>query len=358
MSNTDLKVKSTDFLIVGGGIAGTTLAWYLMKNGFTFTLISYAQAGEASVAASGVWNPLAMKRVNPGWKMKECLEELFAFTDYLEQKLGKRYHHIKKILHPLYHDEEISFWKKRLGQYPELHSQVFIKESCKPNGEFPFDTYIEINNCGWLDVGTYLNDSKDFFENRGQFINEKFIHSELIILPYGFEYKNLKFKKIVFCEGWRIFENPFFQNVKLNPAKGEELIIRIDNHNFNFNGYILNKQIIIRQHSDNIYIAGSTYRWDNLDNMPTDDAREELMRKASDVLSVPYSVVGQRAGIRPATHDRRPIAGEHPEIKDMYVFNGLGSKGVFLSPYMCREFINFIQYGTPLPTEASIQRFF
>ena len=81
--------------------------------------------------------------------------------------------------------------------------------------------------------------------------------------------------------------------------------------------------------------------------------KEQLDR----LISCSYEVVDQEAGIRPATADRRPLAGQHPEHKNIFCCNGFGSRGVLIAPSLGKELVNFAENGTPLSPETDLQRF-
>jgi glycine/D-amino acid oxidase-like deaminating enzyme len=67
-------------------------------------------------------------------------------------------------------------------------------------------------------------------------------------------------------------------------------------------------------------------------------------------------ITGQQAGVRPSTKDRRPILGEHPYHKNMFIFNGLGTKGVSLAPYFVKQLSEFIFLQKDINPEANIER--
>jgi glycine/D-amino acid oxidase-like deaminating enzyme len=73
---------------------------------------------------------------------------------------------------------------------------------------------------------------------------------------------------------------------------------------------------------------------------------------------VPYTVLGQQAGIRPSGKDRRPIMGLHPRHPALGLFNGLGTKGCSLAPYMAHLLTMHLLQGAPLPPETDIKRYF
>ena len=72
---------------------------------------------------------------------------------------------------------------------------------------------------------------------------------------------------------------------------------------------------------------------------------------------VPYEVIEHSAGIRPTTIDRRPIIGSHPNYKNIYVFNGLGSRGILLAPTLSCWLYNHIYKRLLISKEVDIKRF-
>jgi len=68
-------------------------------------------------------------------------------------------------------------------------------------------------------------------------------------------------------------------------------------------------------------------------------------------------VVMHKAGIRPTVKDRRPFLGAHPDHNNLYVFNGLGTKGVSLAPYFAKHLVDHMVDGVELMKEVSIGRF-
>ena len=108
---------------------------------------------------------------------------------------------------------------------------------------------------------------------------------------------------------------------------------------------------------DDLFIVGTTYDWNNLNDEPTEKARNEIAEKLSKVLKVPFEIVDQQAGVRPSVNDRRPVIGLHPEHSSLGVFNGMGTKGVMLSPYFSEHFYLHLEKGNTLDKEVNISRF-
>ncbi len=76
-----------------------------------------------------------------------------------------------------------------------------------------------------------------------------------------------------------------------------------------------------------------------------------------ELVTFPFTIVGQEWGLRPTTPDRRPILGQHPELKSAWVFNGMGTKGVSLAPYFADVLVRSLENGEPLNKEVDIERY-
>ena len=75
------------------------------------------------------------------------------------------------------------------------------------------------------------------------------------------------------------------------------------------------------------------------------------------ILNSPYKVIEQKAGIRPTVKDRRPMLGAHPVHQNLFVFNGMGTRGIILAPYFAAQLSDLILKGIPIDTEVDIKRF-
>jgi glycine/D-amino acid oxidase-like deaminating enzyme len=103
--------------------------------------------------------------------------------------------------------------------------------------------------------------------------------------------------------------------------------------------------------------VGATYHWEERTHEVTLKAREELLTKLNTMITCSFKVIDQVAGIRPTVKDRRPLVGEHPVYKNMFVLNGLGTRGVMIGPYVAKQLFNHIEFGSSLEAEIDIKRF-
>ncbi len=57
-----------DFIIVGAGLSGSTLAYTLLKEGKSVLVIDNNLKSAASMVAAGLYNPIVFKRIVKSWQ--------------------------------------------------------------------------------------------------------------------------------------------------------------------------------------------------------------------------------------------------------------------------------------------------
>ena len=105
------------------------------------------------------------------------------------------------------------------------------------------------------------------------------------------------------------------------------------------------------------YRVGSTYNWKDQNEEPTQKAQLRLQQQLEKMIQVPYQIVSHSAGFRPTIPDRKPVIGVHPQFSQLAIFNGMGSRGVLQAPFCARSLYDYIEKGTPIPSEISLHRF-
>ena len=341
-----------EYLIIGSGLAGLMLCETLRKRDISFKVISN-NSQTASIVASGLYNPVVLKRFNKAWNAQKQLPYAILAYNELEKLLKIKIDHKLPIFRVFNSIEEQNDW---IVASDNLELDSFLDSEIKyldnPN-IIAQHGYGKVNNTGRVDTKLLLNAYKKYLISRDLYIEEPFDHKILNISPQ-LSYKNILANKIIFAEGFGLKRNPLFNYLPLQGTKGELVIIRAPDLNLNV---ILKSSIFIVPLGDNNYLVGSTYAWDDYSNLSTNKAKNELLEKLEKLISCPYEVVYQRAGIRPTVTDRRPLVGQHKSYKNLYVLNGLGSRGVLIAPNMAKELIEFIEEGTTLNQEINISRF-
>jgi glycine/D-amino acid oxidase-like deaminating enzyme len=167
-------------------------------------------------------------------------------------------------------------------------------------------------------------------------------------------YNNLKASKIVFCEGFGVKQNPYFNHLPLEEVKGEIITIHAPKLEIDF---LLKSTLFVLPLGNNRYKVGATFNHKDKTSKPSIEGKEELIEKLKKVITVPYTIVSQSAGIRPAVKDRKPLVGTHVSHKQLSVLNGLGTRGVMIAPTVAKNLFQYIEFGTELDSEIDIKRF-
>jgi glycine oxidase len=215
----------------------------------------------------------------------------------------------------------------------------------------------EILQAGYVDLPLLIQTLHTYYHDQGKRLDQHFDYSHLQATHEGWQYQEVQYSKVVFCEGTGINSNPWFKDLPLTPAKGETLILRSDTLHLPPSIYHSTKWLLPYQAQR--FRIGATYDDTDLDPTPTEAGKAELLKAAGHILKDThhFEIEAHLAGLRPCTQDSRPFLGEHPSVKGLFVLNGLGSKGASVGPEMSRQLIASIFDNEPLDPEVTIQRF-
>ncbi|MDN3492844.1 NAD(P)/FAD-dependent oxidoreductase [Winogradskyella bathintestinalis] len=346
-------MKDVDYLIVGCGLASIAFCEELRAHNKTFVVFDN-NSQKSSIVAAGLYNPVILKRFSEVWKAKEQLALALPVYRALEKELQIKVDYKLRILRRFTSIQEQNKWftasdKPSLEKF--LSTKLVKNTSAVIDAPFGFG---EVLHAGRIDTETLITYYRNFLKQNGYFEEITFRHSQIEFVADGIQYQNIRTKHVVFAEGFGVKQNPYFKDMPLTGSKGEILTIEAPDLNID---YAIKSSVFIIPLGDDLYNVGATY--DNVDktNATTEKAKEELLSKVNTVLKCKYEVVNQVAGIRPTVKDRRPLVGQHAKHKNLYVLNGLGTRGVMIAPYVARELFQFVENSKSLDTEIDIKRF-
>ena len=341
------------YLIVGQGLAGTLLAHRLEEEAVDYKIID-SGINESSRVAAGIINPIVFRRVTKSWLVDECMPEAVAMYRNLEQQLNTRFLYERTIRRAFSSEQEVELWKKKSTDAGfTAYIQHPDKSSCPPNYiNAPFGNGM-VTSVYYVDTKIFIDANRAYFQRCEKLIEGDF--NDQSITSSGCEINGEHFDRIIFCQGYKGKENPYFESLPLNATKGQILDLEIEG--VTNNREILNRKCFILPMENGSYKAGATYEWHSPNTQITEAAKQELSEKIAGLIHVPYKIVGQEAGVRPTTIDRRPLMGRHPKMNNLYIFNGLGTKGYLLAPLLSGQMAAFILHNSDLDIETDITRF-
>jgi glycine/D-amino acid oxidase-like deaminating enzyme len=338
-------------IIVGQGLAGSLLAHQLIKLNQQVLVIDDGNVHSSSRIAAGMFTPISGKRMVKSWMVDSLYPEVIATYKELENLLGAQFLNDMNI--------QMSFAsiKEQNDFYSSLNDKInkyVITETTPHQGiHAPFGA-VEITHSGWLNTLLFTEAFKKYLTNLNSFLQEQFDFSALTYYNQKWHYKNHTANSVVFCQGYQNKNNPYFKHIPVIDNKGDVFKIKTT---------ALNNQKIYKRGAyavnlfDDVFKVGATYKWDNDDTTPTPQGYAELKDKTDVLIDGSYEVLEHVVGIRPTTKDRRPILGKHEQEQNMYLFNGLGSKGVLIAPYFSKIMADFILNNTVIDNEISTNRF-
>ncbi|WCM41614.1 FAD-dependent oxidoreductase [Flavobacterium sp. CBA20B-1] len=343
-----------DYLIVGAGLAGVCFADFCWRNNKSFVVMDHGKRTSSQVAG-GMFNPLVLKRFSSIWQADEQIALAHNFYPQMEELLHDSFYYKVPIYRKFASIEEQNNWFLACD-YPLTapHLNVQLKKEKIPHIDSPF-LFGEVYNTGFLNVGPFINAYQRFLKTHELFLEEEFIYEDVYMESERIIYKNVEAKHLIFAEGFSMHNNPFFNFLPLDGTKGELLYVRIPNLKLQ---NIVKSNIFIIPLGDDMYKIGATYDWADKTDVPTQQAKEELLEGLEKLISCPYEVIDHVAGVRPTVKDRRPLVGAHYQYKNIHILNGLGTRGVLLGPYLADKLYQNIENNVPLDHNINVARYY
>jgi len=342
-----------DYLIIGQGICGTWLSYYLKTAGYSIIVIDESKQNSASKTAAGIINPVTGRRIVKTWMIDELLPVVHQSYTALGAALNLTAIEQKNIVDFFPTPQMKLAFNERY-----LKDQEYLSHPDNENyfhSSFNYDFgYGEIQPCYLINLQDILPAYRKKLQQEKALLEENFSLNDLQLSADVVQYKGISARAIIFCDGIHSFENPYFKNLPFAPNKGEVLWIEAPDLP---SSHIFKKGINIVPWSKNIFWVGSSYEWEFENDQPTEEFRERTLSVLKHWLKVPFTLLDHKASARPATLERRPFVGFHPLYPSVGILNGMGTKGCSLAPYFSQQLVNLISSQLPIHPEADIKRF-
>lgn len=352
-----LEARKVDVAIIGGGIIGSSIAFYLAKEKKKVAILEAHQVGGKSTSA-------AAGMLGAHSEYKE-FKHLYPFARSSQLLYKDLYEEIRELT-------AIDFEKKNGGLLKLAYSEEEKRD---------LESILSLSSVEWLDCN----------EARGKvpqlaadFVGAAYLKEDVHITPliacnglskgaqlFGaeiYEYtrvlrveKNgmgylLKTSqgtfladKVVIASG--VWSNYFFQQLGLSheivPVKGE--CVAVVNEGAPLHYSVFHDQFYIVPRNNNELIIGATKKWNDWSEEPSLDGIEEVIQKAKRMIPEVGEMKWKRAwaGLRPQTNDGYPFIGEHPEMKGLYFATGHQRNGILLAP-ATGKMIRDLMIGSPV----------
>lgn len=291
-------------------------------------------AGGSSRVAAGLVNPVTGKNFEPSRHLGDFLPDAVSFYQKLETDLSDRFWHPLPVLRLAADEAE---WAKMLAKSGRPDIAPWICGTDEPaNGTWR--GVMRLTGGGRLDTRAFLDQSREFFIRTGIYQNRSWHPTESVNVT-------------ILCEG-----AAGLMLGRCGPhrcAKGEILTLKAtgwdETHiRVGAGGWLAPL-------GGERFKAGATYEWHQLDQQPTAAGREHVESIIRKLAGDDYRILAHEAGIRPIVRRSEPLIG--PLADDLWLFNGLGSKGSLYAPGMARRLASWLLDGRPCEPHFDIRSF-
>jgi glycine/D-amino acid oxidase-like deaminating enzyme len=343
-----------DYLIIGQGICGTFLSYYLQKAGKTIFVVDEAQPFSATKVASGVINPVTGRRVVTTWMIETLLPFAWEACNSIGNEFAETIIEQKNTISfaPSYQMKET--YEKRMSEAGSYIKPVADNEAYKQYFNYIFDCY-SIEPTYLINLYPLLKGWRIKLAESKSLSDESFDISMLAVHEDHITYKNIIAEKIVFCNGVNTFNYDYWKNLPYVYNKGQALIVDVPDLPAT-NIYKYGALSLVPWY-DGLWWVGSSYENEFETTEPTHAFLENMGKQLHSILNIPFTVIDHLSSIRPATLERRPFVGLHPQYNVIGIFNGMGTKGCSLAPYFAKQFADHLVYGKPIDALADVKRF-
>ncbi len=343
-----------DFLIIGQGISGTWLSYYLQKEEKSFVVIDNNFKDSPSRIAAGIINPVTGRRHVTVWMAEEILPFAGDAYSQIGNELG---------ISAISHINIIDFFpspQMRLSFIQRVEEKSMYVHSYPEQNHFNhlFNYQFgcgEIRPVYMAHLETLLPAWRQQLKSKNQLLEEEFEMQGLKVSVNKIYYKDITASAIIFCDGNSSTNNPYFKQLPFAPNKGEVLFVEIPGLP---NNLVYKKGMMLAPlATPDLWWIGSNYAWEFENANPTKEFRERTEQLLKEWLKMPFQIIDHLSGIRPATLERRPFVGMHPLYPNIGILNGMGTKGCSLAPFFARQFVDNLLHSKPVNPDADIRRF-
>ncbi|MDJ0363528.1 FAD-binding oxidoreductase [Hymenobacter sp. H14-R3] len=348
-----------DYLLIGHGIAGAVLARELRGRGHSVLVYDEPRPDAASRVAAGLMNPVAGKRFALTWRAHETLPTAVAYYQGLNEELGEDFFQpspILKVFGSLPEQEQM------LARAADDPWQGFVERIdpapiARPGLLAPFGG-AWLRGGGHLRVAALLAALARQGKAAGWLREETFSWEHVVADGTGVAYApgQLRARHVVCCQGAAALACPHFGWLPLTPNQGAVLDVAVPGLS---PAQVLNRgAYVVPSVVPGQFRVGATYRWPPFATEPGDADQRELAGRLAGLTALPFEVLSEQRGVRPAVRDRRPLLGRHPALPWLSLFGGFGSKGVSMAPRLATLLADHLASSGELWPDVNLARYY
>jgi glycine oxidase len=330
-----------DAIIVGQGLAGSAVAWTLKRAGMDVVVIDSNDNNSASKISAGLVTPYSGKRQAKDSDFDRRRQQAKAFYEDVGKQLGMTLWLDESSVRRFQDQRERDDYRAKSERNEVNDTEQVVNERGETVG-------YRMLSAARVMVSRFLAGTREVLRSEGRLIEGRQKIEEVRVSGQGIEIKELKLvaKRIIFCQGFAGRENPWFPNIPDGPVRGEILEIALpaaESDAVQHHKHWLAKSYPAAEACEYRYLVGATYDRDDLHDGVTFEGRLELTEGARLLTSQPYEIVNHQSAVRAAMRDRKHRVLRSTVNPNVYLVNGMGSRGSLLAPVAASELLTMIQ---------------
>ncbi|MFM9008114.1 MAG: NAD(P)/FAD-dependent oxidoreductase, partial [Bacteroidota bacterium] len=275
-------------LIIGQGISGSLVAWFLLKQGLDVLVVDPCESSTASRVAAGLIHPVTGRRIVKSWMADTLIPFARATYSEIEDKIAARFFEDYPVFERFHSAGHRNDWA---AKSVDPGFKDYVGEECSaetsPKGvHAPFGGRWLIGG-GWLDTGRFLDAMRTYFERMQCFKVDRVDYGALSISKDGIVYAGDSFKQVIDCTGVAAFHQPFLGKIGLNPCSGELLHISTTTIP---RDAVLHGRMKVIPLGGYSYLAGATYRPGHFGTETSQEGLSEICSVLDDLIEGGYSI--------------------------------------------------------------------
>ena len=353
-------MHTVDFLIIGQGLAGSLLAYSLIKRGQSVLVIDNEHNASATQVAAGLINPITGHRLN-------ITDRFFSYSStakklywQIERDLGCSIYSEIPQTRLIKNAGQADYLEQRKQQadYDHLLGDIentggwFAERDTYPHGA------INVRQTAVIDTRQLLYQMQNWLLERESLLYAKLDYKQLKVIANKVEFRHsttvarstTTASKVIFCEGFQAIHNPWLQDLPFKLAKGEILTVEPST---NVDRMLSWGNWLVPNQNNRQARLGSNYLWNDTTLTKSADAAETFLASLKDFTGISAKVVSHAIGIRPSTVQRKPFVGPLSNFEKAYCLNGLGSKGCLIAPHYVALLCDHLLLQQDLPEETT-----
>lgn len=349
---------SKSVLIVGQGLAGTCLAWRLLEKGAHIHILDPEESVTSSLVAAGLMTPITGKSLDPSWRFTQFIRISGEFYRAMEKNLDVPLLYPMTINRIFVNHTETRLFEQRLSNtdFASL-AQDFNSSAIPPSILAPLGGF-SMPGGARLDVRNFILASRRHFQKQGCFEKATFSSDDLTGHSGKLMWNGHEFDAVVLCRGFKEGFSWDARFLQFEPNRGQMIRCRCENLE---TSQVWNQRGLwmmpLNEMGPGEFLIGATYNRMRTDISPDEASRNQILDrlgKFSREIPDSSAIAGEPVGIRPVIRGWKLVASPHPNMKRIFIFNGLGSKGALRAPYFAECLAGSILEGRPIEPGVDI----